>query len=42
VRDVLDGGDHTIFLGQVEDEAVVDGEAQPLLFYRGGYASLAG
>ena len=33
-----DGGDHTIFVGEVE-EAAAD-EARPLLYYRGGYARL--
>lgn len=39
VADVLDGGDHSIFLGEVVDEGIVS-EGKPLLFYRGGYASL--
>lgn len=33
-----EGGDHTIFVGRVE---VADaGDAQPLVYYRGGYGSL--
>ena len=33
------GGDHTIFLGEVE-EIGVQGTGRPLIFYRGGYTSL--
>lgn len=33
------GGDHTIFVGQVEATRVTDGK--PLLYYRGGYSRLA-
>ena len=33
-----DGGDHTIFVGQVEATTVHEG--QPLVYYRGGYARL--
>lgn len=40
VANVLDGGDHTIFLGEVVDAAVVNQETGPLVFYRGGYHSL--
>jgi flavin reductase (DIM6/NTAB) family NADH-FMN oxidoreductase RutF len=40
VRQVFDGGDHSIFLGDVVDEAVV-AEVKPLLFYRSGYHALA-
>lgn len=36
IAEVLDGGDHSIFLGRVVDEAVVS-EVKPLLFFRGGY-----
>ena len=32
------GGDHTIFVGEVEAAAV--GEGEPLLYYRGGYNRL--
>lgn len=39
VTQVLDGGDHSIFLGEVVDEGVVD-EGKPLVFYRGGYHEL--
>jgi len=34
----VDGGDHTIFIGRVEAAEAYD--AQPLLYYRGGYARL--
>lgn len=40
VADVLEGGDHSIFLGEVIDQGVVDEEARPLIFYRGGYHAL--
>lgn len=35
----VDGGDHTILVGQVENATVLD--EQPLLYYRGGYARLS-
>jgi flavin reductase (DIM6/NTAB) family NADH-FMN oxidoreductase RutF len=35
-----DGGDHTLFLGEIEQAETR--EDKPLLFYRGGYRSLAG
>lgn len=34
----LDGGDHAIFVGEVE--SAVTQEMRPLLYYRGGYAEL--
>lgn len=40
VADVLEGGDHSIFLGEVVDEGVVN-DVRPLLFYRGAYHALA-
>jgi flavin reductase (DIM6/NTAB) family NADH-FMN oxidoreductase RutF len=33
------GGDHTIFLGEVEGTATKEGK--PLIYFRGGYAALA-
>jgi flavin reductase (DIM6/NTAB) family NADH-FMN oxidoreductase RutF len=36
-----DGGDHTIFVGEIE-EAGAATEARPLVFFRGGYRSLVG
>jgi len=35
-----DGGDHTIYVGEVERAAGGDGE--PLLYYKGAYGALAG
>lgn len=40
IADVLDGGDHSIFLGEVVEEAIVN-DVKPLLFFRGRYRSLA-
>ncbi len=40
VSDELSGGDHTIFVGEVVDAAVV-GDGGPLLFFRGTYRELA-
>lgn len=37
----LDGGDHTIFLGEVVAGGVDREEASPLLYFRGGYRGLA-
>lgn len=39
VTEILDGGDHTIFLG--EPVAADAGEGAPLLYYRSTYGSLA-
>ncbi len=36
-----DGGDHSIFLAEVQDMRVLRDDAAPLLYYRGNYASLA-
>jgi flavin reductase (DIM6/NTAB) family NADH-FMN oxidoreductase RutF len=36
----LPGGDHTIFVGEVKDGAILR-EAPPLIFFRGRYARLA-
>jgi flavin reductase (DIM6/NTAB) family NADH-FMN oxidoreductase RutF len=38
VREELEGGDHTIFVGEVVEVEVGSGE--PLLYYRGGYREL--
>jgi flavin reductase (DIM6/NTAB) family NADH-FMN oxidoreductase RutF len=38
VRDELDGGDHTIFVGEVMKVEI--GRGEPLLYYRGGYREL--
>ena len=34
-----DAGDHTIAVGRVRDLAVVEADAKPLLFFRGGYGT---
>lgn len=39
IVEVLGGGDHTIFLGEVEATTIAEGK--PLLYFRGGYAQLA-
>lgn len=39
-HDVLDAGDHTIFLGEVESLRACEGE--PLAYFEGRYASLLG
>jgi flavin reductase (DIM6/NTAB) family NADH-FMN oxidoreductase RutF len=38
----LPGGDHEIIIGRVRDAETGNGEAAPLLFWRGQYASLDG
>jgi flavin reductase (DIM6/NTAB) family NADH-FMN oxidoreductase RutF len=38
MRDALDGGDHTIFVGEVVDAEIREGS--PLLYYRRGYHEL--
>ena len=38
---MYEGGDHTIFVGEIQDAQVVDPDGQPLLFYKGRYGSLA-
>jgi flavin reductase (DIM6/NTAB) family NADH-FMN oxidoreductase RutF len=38
VKQEYDGGDHTIFVGQVESSTVAEGD--PLLYFRSGYRSL--
>ncbi len=38
LKQEYDGGDHTIFVGQVESSTVADGD--PLLYFRSGYRSL--
>jgi flavin reductase (DIM6/NTAB) family NADH-FMN oxidoreductase RutF len=38
----LPGGDHEILVGRVRDAETGNGEAAPLLFWRGRYASLDG
>lgn len=38
--DQLEGGDHTIFVGEVESAEFTDGA--PLVYFRGGYRGIAG
>ena len=40
VVEMLEGGDHSIFLGEVVAESVVE-EMRPLVFFRGKYRTLA-
>jgi flavin reductase (DIM6/NTAB) family NADH-FMN oxidoreductase RutF len=40
VAEVLEGGDHSVFMGEVVSQGVVNNVA-PLLFYRGAYRALA-
>jgi 3-hydroxy-9,10-secoandrosta-1,3,5(10)-triene-9,17-dione monooxygenase reductase component len=35
-----DAGDHTIAVGRVSDLAIMEADAQPLLFFRGGYGTI--
>lgn len=39
VSQTVDGGDHTIYVGEVE-QAETPREAKPLLFFRGGYREI--
>jgi flavin reductase (DIM6/NTAB) family NADH-FMN oxidoreductase RutF len=39
IVDAFPGGDHTIFIGEVEATSVQEGK--PLLYFRGGYSQLA-
>ena len=39
VTNSYDGGDHSIFVGEVEKAAVHDGD--PILYFRGGYRALS-
>jgi flavin reductase (DIM6/NTAB) family NADH-FMN oxidoreductase RutF len=40
VVQAMDGGDHSIFIGEVVAEGIRD-QGQPLLYYRGSYRTLA-
>jgi flavin reductase (DIM6/NTAB) family NADH-FMN oxidoreductase RutF len=40
VAEMYTGGDHSIFLGEVVNEGVVN-DVKPLLFFRGKYARMA-
>jgi flavin reductase (DIM6/NTAB) family NADH-FMN oxidoreductase RutF len=39
VRDVVDAGDHILYVGSVE-AAAIDAEREPLVYWRGGYQKL--
>ena len=39
IRNEVDAGDHTIYIGEVKEMAM-DHEANPLLYFRGGYRDL--
>jgi flavin reductase (DIM6/NTAB) family NADH-FMN oxidoreductase RutF len=39
LREKLDGGDHSIFIGEVVDVQTADGA--PLVYYRSGYREIA-
>lgn len=39
VKQAYDGGDHTIFIGEVEKTATHEGD--PLLYFRGGYRTIS-
>ncbi|MFP6663993.1 MAG: flavin reductase family protein [Deltaproteobacteria bacterium] len=40
IRNEVEAGDHTIYIGEVK-EIAMDHEANPLLYFRGGYRDLA-
>ena len=43
MHQAYEGGDHTVFIGRVEEAHFPDGEVpEPLLYFCGGYRSLAG
>ncbi len=41
VDNIVEGGDHYIFIGEVADIGVNDDDMRPLLYFRGNYNSLA-
>ncbi len=41
VKDIVEGGDHWIFIGEVVDLGYAENDQRPLLYYRGNYNSLA-
>lgn len=41
VKDIVDGGDHLIFIGEVVALGYTKRDQQPLLYYRGNYKSFA-
>ena len=40
VKEVLPGGDHDLFIGEVLGGEILDSEAPPLIFFRGSYREL--
>ena len=42
VTDLHVAGDHTIFIGEVVEQRLVNGDVKPLVFCRGAYHSLSG
>ena len=40
VTQKIDGGDHTIYIGEIEQAETKTAEGKPLLFFRGGYREL--
>ncbi len=42
VEQVIDAGDHSMFLGRVEHQSLLHPEKSPLLYYAGNYATLHG
>ncbi len=40
VREIIDGGDHSVFIGEVTGQQVLLPDAPPLLYYRGNYAHI--
>ena len=40
VRESYDGGDHTIYVGEVEELSLEDATASPLTFFRGQYGTV--
>ncbi len=41
VWDALEAGDHTIYVGEAQDAAVLDDEAEGLTFFRGEWGTIA-
>ena len=41
VKEVLEGGDHDIFIGEARTGGILRPDDSPLLFFRGGYRRLA-
>lgn len=40
VQKIIDGGDHSMFLGEVIDIGILNEHATPLLYFRGNYTQL--